>query len=120
MDAGLSEREVNTVMVLSSTPNMKASEIAKKIGTTRLDAYNSLERLQRIGIVTSTADRPMRFSSPSINEVVSHLIEINKEQLSRMEESYGNLISGKRLHLLSRREYLMSLNSQYSKKESTS
>ena len=37
----------------------------------------------------------MRFSSPSINEVVSHLIEINKEQLSRMEESYGNLISGK-------------------------
>ena len=95
MDAGLSEREVNTVMVLSSTPNMKASEIAKKIGTTRLDAYNSLERLQRIGIVTSTADRPMRFSSPSINEVVSHLIEINKEQLSRMEESYGNLISGK-------------------------
>ena len=30
MDAGLSEREVNTVMVLSSTPNMKASEIAKK------------------------------------------------------------------------------------------
>ena len=95
MDAGLSEREVNTVMVLSSTPNMKASEIAKEIGTTRLDAYNSLEGLQRIGIVTSTADRPMRFSSPSINEVVSHLIEINKEQLSRMEESYGNLISGK-------------------------
>ena len=116
MDAGLSEREVNTVMVLSSTPNMKASEIAKKIGTTRLDAYNSLERLQRIGIVTSTADRPMRFSSPSINEVVSHLIEINKEQLSRMEESYGNLISGKRPHLLSRREYRMNLNLRYSKK----
>ena len=36
MDAGLSEREVNTVMVLSNTPNMKASEIAKEIGTTRL------------------------------------------------------------------------------------
>ena len=48
MDAGLSEREVNTVMVLSSTPNMKASEIAKKIGTTRLDAYNSLERLREL------------------------------------------------------------------------
>ena len=95
MDAGLSEREVNTVMVLSDSPNMKASEIAKKIATTRLDAYNSLEKLQRIGIVTSTADRPMRFSSPPINEVVSHLIEINKEQLSRMEESYQNLIAGK-------------------------
>ena len=31
MDAGLSEREVNTVMVLSDSPNMKASEIAKKL-----------------------------------------------------------------------------------------
>ena len=42
MDAGLSEREVNTVMVLSSTPNMKASEIAKKIGTTRPVSYTHL------------------------------------------------------------------------------
>ena len=63
-DAGLSDKEANAVIALSNRPNIKASELAKDLGTTRLDAYNSLERLQRIGLVTSTADRPMRFSSP--------------------------------------------------------
>ena len=63
-DAGLSEREINALKVLSRKSNIKASELAKELDTTRLDAYNSLERLQRIGLVTTTADRPMRFSSP--------------------------------------------------------
>ena len=42
-DAGLSDREVNAVMVLSTKSSLKASELAKELGTTRLDAYNSLE-----------------------------------------------------------------------------
>ena len=90
-DAGLSEKEANAVIALSNRPNIKASELAKELGTTRLDAYNSLERLQRIGLVTSTADRPMRFSSPPIGETVKLLIDIRREQLSRIEENYRGL-----------------------------
>ena len=90
-DAGLSDKEANAVIALSNRPNIKASELAKDLGTTRLDAYNSLERLQRIGLVTSTADRPMRFSSPPIGEVVKMLIDIRREQLSRIEENYKGL-----------------------------
>ena len=45
-DAGLSEREINALTVLSRKPNIKASELAKELDTTRLDTYNSLERLQ--------------------------------------------------------------------------
>ncbi len=95
-DAGLSEREANAVITLSRSPNMKASELAKELGTTRLDAYNSLERLQQIGLVTSTADRPMRFSSPSITDVVKHLVEIRREQLSRIEEGFKEMDSGEK------------------------
>ena len=95
-DAGLSEREANAVIILSTSPNMKASELAKELGTTRLDAYNSLERLQQIGLVTSTADRPMRFSSPSITDVVKHLVEIRREQLSRIEEGFKRMDSGEK------------------------
>ena len=65
-DAGLSDREVNAVMVLSTKSSLKASELAKELGTTRLDAYNSLERLQSIGLVKTIADRPMRFSSMNV------------------------------------------------------
>ena len=90
----LSEREVDAVIVLSNKSNLKASELAKELGTTRLDAYNSLERLQTIGLVTVTADRPMRFSSPPINEAVRHLIGIRKDQLLRIEQGFEELQKG--------------------------
>ena len=47
-DAGLNEREIKAVLVLSSKSNLKASELAKELETTRLDAYNSLEKLQTL------------------------------------------------------------------------
>ena len=36
-DSGLSEREVSVVNVLAGKPSMKASEVAKELGVTRLD-----------------------------------------------------------------------------------
>ena len=79
---------------MSRKSNIKASELAKELDTTRLDAYNSLERLQRIGLVTTTADRPMRFSSPPLDSAVTHLIEIRKEQLKRIEQGLEDIQSG--------------------------
>jgi len=92
-DAGLSDREVNAVMVLSSKSSLKASELAKELGTTRLDAYNSLERLQSIGLVKTIADRPMRFSCPPIHDAVSHLINIRSEQLQKISSGFETLKS---------------------------
>ena len=51
IESGLNEREVRSIMILGSNPKMKASELAKELNTTRLDAYNSLSRLQEMGIV---------------------------------------------------------------------
>ena len=34
-DAGLSEKEANAVIALSNRPNIKASELAKELGTPR-------------------------------------------------------------------------------------
>jgi sugar-specific transcriptional regulator TrmB len=88
-DAGLNDREIKVILVLSSKSNLKASELAKELETTRLDAYNSLEKLQAIGLVKTTADRPMRFSCPPIGEAVEHLIGIRKLQLQRIEQAYS-------------------------------
>ena len=60
-EAGLTEREVRSIMVLGNNPNMRASELAKELQTTRLDAYNSLSRLQEMGIVTAC----LLYTSPS-------------------------------------------------------
>ena len=95
IDAGLSEREAEAVIALSAKPNLKASELAKELGTTRLDAYNSLERLQSGGLVTVTVDRPMKFSSPPLKNVLEHLINIRKEQLKKIEQGYKDIKDGK-------------------------
>ena len=82
-ESGLTEREVNSIMILGNNPKMKASELAKELKTTRLDAYNSLSRLQEMGIVTVTADRPMLFSSMNVLEAIEHIIEMRKQHLHR-------------------------------------
>ena len=50
-EAGLSDREAKSLVILSSSKELKASDLAKKLGTNRLDAYNSLSRLTQIGLV---------------------------------------------------------------------
>jgi sugar-specific transcriptional regulator TrmB/predicted hydrocarbon binding protein len=90
-ESGLNEREVNSIMILGNNPKMKASELAKELKTTRLDAYNSLSRLQEMGIVTVTADRPMLFSSMNVLESIEHIIDMRKQQLNRLTEGYEDL-----------------------------
>ena len=81
-------------MILGSRPKMKAADLAKELNTTRLDAYNSLSRLQEMGIVTATADRPMLFSSLRINEAMEHIIQSRKQQLDRLVDGFDELSKG--------------------------
>ena len=94
-DAGLTEREADSVLILSASDRMRASELAKELGTTRLDAYNSLSRLQEIGVVTVSAERPMKFSCNSVDVIVQQLIEMQKQNLKRTESGLAELQSGK-------------------------
>ena len=91
LEAGLTEREVRSLMILGSSPKMKASELAKELDSTRLDAYNSLSRLQEMGIVTVTVDRPMRFSSLNLQQAVNHIIDMKKQQLENLLESFSEI-----------------------------
>ena len=69
-------------------------KLAKELQTTRLDAYNSLSRLQEMGIVTATADRPMLFSSLRVDEALQHIIEMRRRQLDNLEEGFNELSKG--------------------------
>ena len=82
-DAGLSQREADSVLILSATNQMRASELAKELGTTRLDAYNSLSRLQEMGIVSVSAERPMKFSCDKIDKIVQLLFEMQIQEIKR-------------------------------------
>jgi sugar-specific transcriptional regulator TrmB len=93
-DAGLSEREARSVVILSTSKELKASELAKQLGTNRLDAYNSLSRLTEIGLVSVTADRPMRFSCSSLPVLFKRLIKDQRERIDRTSQAFDKLMSG--------------------------
>ena len=93
-DAGLTEREAKSVLIMSVSKHLKASELAKELHTSRLDAYNSLSRLQEIGIVSVSAEKPMKFSCPPVDQVVEKLIQIQKERLQLTENGFKELKSG--------------------------
>lgn len=92
--AGINEKEGNVLLVLSTRDRMKASDIAKELKTTRLDAYNTLSKLQQRGLVKATADRPMMFSCPRIQDCVRYLIDIKQSKLNRLNSGLEDLLSG--------------------------
>ena len=44
-----------------------------------------------MGIVTATADRPMRFSSMRVDQAVSHIIEMRSTQLDRLKSGFEDV-----------------------------
>ena len=66
----------------------------KSSKTTRLDAYNTLSKLQQRGLVKATADRPMMFSCPRIQDCVRYLIDIKQSKLNRLNAGLEELLSG--------------------------
>ena len=91
MQAGLSERESTVLMILNSNSNQRASEVAKELGTTRLEAYNNLSRLQELGLVSVTADRPMKYSAKRLDSAIAHLIDLKKKEIESLSDALGKL-----------------------------
>ena len=69
----------------------KASEIGKRLGLSRMDAYNSLKKLQEKGLVKATLDKPIRFFGMTINEVFRQIIRTKEMDLRRMNENLESL-----------------------------
>jgi len=100
-ESGLDIKQAQIVVDLASNPPSKASEVGKRIGLSRMDAYNSLRKLQEQGLVKATLDKPMRFAGNTISEVFKLLINKQKIDLQRMEEHLDELTNGPAIALMS-------------------
>ena len=85
VDSGLDSKEARVILTLSTGSPLKASEIGTLVGITRMDAYNTLRRLQDSGLVMATVDKPMRFTGLSIEDVFQHLIHREEHELRRLK-----------------------------------
>ena len=79
------------VIDLATQPPAKASEIGKRLGLSRMDAYNSLKKLQEKGLIKATLDKPIRFFGMTINEVFQQIIRTKEMDLRRLNENLKSL-----------------------------
>jgi sugar-specific transcriptional regulator TrmB/predicted hydrocarbon binding protein len=93
-DVGLEEKEADVVILLSTSTPLKASEVGRQIGISRMDSYNTLKRLQERGLVMATLDKPMRFTGLSISDVFQQLINHEEQELRRIKAHYDEFNDG--------------------------
>ena len=74
VESGLDEKHALLIIDMACQAPAKASEIGKRLGLSRMDAYNSLKKLQERGLVKATLDKPIRFFGMTINEVFKQII----------------------------------------------
>ena len=87
VEAGLEEKQALLIIDLATQPPAKASEIGKRLGLSRMDAYNSLKKLQEKGLIKATLDKPIRFFGMTINEVFQQIIRTKEMDLRRLNEN---------------------------------
>ena len=90
-EGGLDEKFAKIILALVGQPPLKASEIGKLVSISRMDAYNSLKRLNEMGLVLATFDKPMRFSGLQISDVFKQLIKREEANVRRLQQHLNEI-----------------------------
>lgn len=101
VECGLDQKRAQIVLDLATHPPSKASEVGKRLGISRMDAYNSLRKMQGVGLVKATLDKPMKFVGIRIEEVFALLIQRSEMDLRRMQAHLDVMQKGSNSALLS-------------------
>ena len=90
-EGGLDEKFAKIILALVGQPPLKASEIGKLVSISRMDAYNSLKKLNELGLVLATFDKPMRFSGLQISDVFKQLIKREEASVRRLQQHLSEI-----------------------------
>ena len=93
IEGGLEEKFGRIILALCGQPPLKASEIGKLVSISRMDAYNSLKKLQEMGLVMATLDKPMRFTGLPVSDVFKQMISREEANVRRLKQHLDELSS---------------------------
>jgi len=91
VEGGLDEKFARIILALCAKPPLKASEIGKLVSISRMDAYNSLKKLQEMGFVKATLDKPMRFTGIPVSDVFKQMIKREEANVRRLQQHLDEL-----------------------------
>ena len=92
-DVGFEQVDAKVYVYLAKKGLQKASEICKAAKLTKQQLYPSLKRLQRKGIVTSTIERPARFSAMPFERVLDLSIQAKIEETRNLQQNKAEILS---------------------------
>jgi sugar-specific transcriptional regulator TrmB/predicted hydrocarbon binding protein len=94
VEGGLEEKFAKILTAINGHPPLKASEIGRMNGISRMDAYNSLKKLQDKGLVKVTMEKPMRFTGIPITDIFKQLIKTEEAQIRRLQQHLDDIQQG--------------------------
>ncbi|MBS7638902.1 TrmB family transcriptional regulator [Candidatus Bathyarchaeota archaeon] len=92
MRLGLSRNEAKVYLFLVRRREAKASEISAALSLNRTETYRILMNLQKIGLISTVFEKPLKFVALPLEKSLSLLIETKKMSLSMLEMEKEKII----------------------------
>ena len=90
---GLTEKETEVYIFLAKHGVQRSGEIAKGIKTHRAEVYRMLKSLQTKGLVQSTLESPIRFTTVPFETALDSFIKIKREEVTSVENARQELLN---------------------------
>jgi sugar-specific transcriptional regulator TrmB len=90
---GFTQWDAKVYILLAKRGPIKASDAAKALKISKQRTYPIIKSLQSKGIVTSTLERPARFSAVPFEKVLDLFVKTKIEQAQRIQRSKDALLS---------------------------
>ncbi len=89
---GLSDKETKTYLAALNLGSASAQEIAKKAGLKRPTAYFAIERLSKLGLISSFEKGKKRYFSAESPERLLYLITGQRRKVASLEEDFRRVL----------------------------
>jgi len=89
---GLSKNEIRVYIYLARSGMLKASEISEVISLHRTETYRILRDLEKMGLVSSVFEKPLKFVATPFEKTLDLLIKSKKLRLELLERKKKDLV----------------------------
>ena len=89
---GLSKNEIRVYIHLARSGMLKASEVSEVISLHRTETYRILRDLEKMGLVSSVFEKPLKFVATPFEKTIDLLIKSKKLRLELLERKKKDLV----------------------------
>lgn len=90
---GLSKNEIRVYIFLARSGMLKASEVSEVISLHRTETYRILRDLEKMGLVSSVFEKPLKFVATPFEKALDLLIRGKKLRLELLERKKKDLVN---------------------------